>query len=148
MAASAPPARAAPTVAARPKAALLPRSQPLADPAPESERAEAPEPGPEPAETVARPAEPDWPPPEPAVGRSRTDLPWLEALPAEFRARVPPFKINVYAYSKVPGERFAIIDMKKYLPGDRIPGGALLLEIRADGLVLELEGTKFRIPRP
>jgi general secretion pathway protein B len=61
---------------------------------------------------------------------------------------MPPFKINVYAYSKSPAERFAIIDMSKYLAGDRIPGGALLLEIRADSLIFELDGTKFRVPRP
>jgi general secretion pathway protein B len=75
-------------------------------------------------------------------------IPWLSTLPANFQQRVPPIKINIFAYSKVPAERFAIIDMRKYLVGDRIPGGAALLEIRSDSLVLELDGAKFRIPRP
>jgi general secretion pathway protein B len=79
---------------------------------------------------------------------SRDDIPVLRAMPMEFRQRIPEFRINVHAYSKAPSERFAIIDMKKYLVGDRLPGGALLREIREDSLVLELDGSKFRVPRP
>lgn len=75
-------------------------------------------------------------------------VPWLSALPGGFRQRLPQFKINIFAYSSLPEERFAIIDMRKYRVGDRIPGDALLLDIRADCLVLEWEGQKFRFPRP
>jgi len=75
-------------------------------------------------------------------------VPFLHALPIDFQQRVGPIAINVFAYSEQPEERFAIIDMKKYRTGDRIQGGAELLEIRSDSLVLQAEGRKFRVPRP
>jgi general secretion pathway protein B len=94
-------------------------------------------------------------PPGPVEGRPdsgeaarRGDLPLLRELPRDFRERVPEFRINIHAYSEAPAERFAIIDMKKYRAGDALPGGAVLREIRADGLVLDLDGTKFRVARP
>jgi general secretion pathway protein B len=68
-------------------------------------------------------------------------------MPAAFREHIPPFRISMYAYSKAPEERFVIIDMKKYRAGDRVLGGALLLEIQPDNLILELDGDRFRIPR-
>jgi len=75
-------------------------------------------------------------------------IPFFNALPIDFQQRVGPITINVFAYSEQPEERFAIIDMKKYRAGDRIQGGAELLEIRSDSLVLRSEGRKFRVPRP
>jgi len=117
---AAPPAYAQPQSAPRSKLALLPPISPEA----RSEATAA-------SRTPARDA-----------------IPWLNALPAEFRQRLPEFRINIFAYSPDPEERFAIIDMQKYRVGERIPGDALLLEIRADCLILELDGQKFRYPRP
>jgi general secretion pathway protein B len=77
----------------------------------------------------------------------RAGTPHLRDLPVEFQEKVPPFKITMFAYSKNPGERFVIIDMKKSRVGDRLPGGMLLLEIQSENLVLELDGQKFMIPR-
>ncbi|SMF95158.1 general secretion pathway protein B [Methylomagnum ishizawai] len=103
-------------------------------------------PPPRPAEED-RGDEADQPAPQ-AERLAHDPIPWLSALPGEFRQRLPQFKINIFAYSSLPEERFAIIDMRKYRVGDRIPGEALLLDIRADCLVLEWEGQKFRFPRP
>lgn len=75
-------------------------------------------------------------------------IPFLDALPADIQQRLPPLKINLFAYSPVPAERFAIIDMKRYNVGDSIAGGPAVVEIRSDSLVLQLGGTKFRIHRP
>jgi general secretion pathway protein B len=97
------------------------------------------------ARTPITDAEMDSPEPD---GAEPDDIPWLSTMSPSFQQRISPIKINIFAYSKVPAERFAIIDMRKYLVGDRIPGGAALLEIRSDSLVLELDGAKFRIPRP
>ncbi|MFN5746088.1 MAG: general secretion pathway protein GspB [Methylococcaceae bacterium] len=69
-------------------------------------------------------------------------IPHLNDLPPEVRERIPPMKISLYAYSKIPAERFVIIDTKKYRAGDRI-AAALLLEIQEDNLLLELDGQKF-----
>lgn len=86
------------------------------------------------------------PPPRPLADEPA--IPFIHALPIDFQQRVGPITINVFAYSEQPEERFAIIDMKKYRVGDSIQGGAELLEIRSDSLVLRTEGRKFRIPRP
>jgi general secretion pathway protein B len=75
-------------------------------------------------------------------------LPMFADLAPDFQEKLPEFRINVFAYSKLPAERFAIIDMKKYRVGERIPGGALLQEIQPEWLVMELDGQKFRYPRP
>ncbi|HYE36943.1 general secretion pathway protein GspB [Methylocaldum sp.] len=90
--------------------------------------------------------EPRDPPPQDLADKPA--IPFLHAMPVDFQQRMAPITINVFAYSEQPEERFAIIDMKKYRVGDRIQGGAELLEIRSDSLVLQSEGRKFRIPRP
>lgn len=77
----------------------------------------------------------------------RGGTPDLRELPLDFQERVPPMKISMFAYSKNPAERFVIIDMRKYRPGDRLPGGILLLSIQAENLLLELDGQKFLVPR-
>ena len=77
----------------------------------------------------------------------RGGTPDLHELPLDFQERVPPMKISMFAYSKNPAERFVIIDMRKYRPGDRLPGGILLLSIQAENLLLELDGQKFLVPR-
>lgn len=83
-----------------------------------------------------------------AAGRSgRNGIPYLRELPLGFQERIPPIKITMFAYARNPAERFVIIDMKKHRVGDQIPGGALLLEIQAENLLLELEGQKFLLPR-
>ncbi|MGR8933436.1 MAG: general secretion pathway protein GspB [Gammaproteobacteria bacterium] len=65
----------------------------------------------------------------------------------DIRSRLPPLTVNVLAYASKPEERFAVINMTKYVHGDVIPGGAVLLEILPDGLLLELDGMKFRMPQ-
>ena len=54
-------------------------------------------------------------------------------------------KINVLAYSNNPAERFAVINMVKYSKGDRLPGGEILQDIQADGVVLEFNGRRFMV---
>lgn len=75
--------------------------------------------------------------------KEQDGIPHLNDLPPEVRERIPPMRISLYAYSKIPAERFVIIDMKKYRAGDRIAGTALLLEIQQENLLLELDGQKF-----
>jgi general secretion pathway protein B len=82
------------------------------------------------------------------IPATKDSPPFLDALPADIQQRLPPLKINLFAYAPAPAERFAIIDMKRYNVGDTIEGGPLLVEIRSDSLVLQLGGTKFRVRRP
>jgi general secretion pathway protein B len=81
------------------------------------------------------------------IGRTRQGLPRLSELPDAIQQRVPSFKITMFAYSENPQERFIIVNMKKYSAGDVLPGGVLLIEIRAEDLVAEMDGQKFLIPR-
>lgn len=62
---------------------------------------------------------------------------------------LPKPKINVYAYtSHADGERFVIIQDRKYREGDRIDGGAVVRRIEENGMTLEYAGQTYRIPRP
>lgn len=81
------------------------------------------------------------------MAHSRQGLPRLSELPEAIQQRVPSFKITMFAYSENPQERFIIVNMKKYSAGDVLPGGVLLIEIRAEDLVAEMDGQKFLIPR-
>lgn len=76
---------------------------------------------------------------------ARESTPLLDPRPMEQQREMPELKINVLAYSSVPEERFAVINMVKYGKGDHLPGGAVLTEIQADGVILELNGSRFRI---
>lgn len=74
-------------------------------------------------------------------------FPRLNDLPEAFQSRIPSFRITMFAYSENPQDRFVIVNMKKLVAGDLLPGGVLLIEIRAENLVGELDGQKFLIPR-
>ncbi|MEY4685859.1 MAG: hypothetical protein RLZ25_2318 [Pseudomonadota bacterium] len=74
-------------------------------------------------------------------------LPMINDMPEAFRSRIPSFRITMFAFSENPQDRFIIVNMKKLVAGDVLPGGVLLIEIRAENLVGELDGQKFLIPR-
>ena len=76
------------------------------------------------------------------------DIPSLIDLPFEFRQTVPKFTINVFVYSEHPEERFVIIDMVKYKPGQQIKDAMVLKEIRPDSLVVVYQNRAFQIERP
>ena len=78
----------------------------------------------------------------------KNDIPFLSDLPFEFRQTVPKFTINVFVYSQNPEERFVMIDMVKYKPGQQIKNAMVLKEIRQDSLVVVYQNRAFRIERP
>jgi general secretion pathway protein B len=55
------------------------------------------------------------------------------------------YRINVIAYASAPEERFAIIDMTRYITGDRLPDGAVVEAIEQNGVVLKRNGRLIRI---
>lgn len=81
------------------------------------------------------------------TNRVGSGLPMINDMPEAFRSRIPSFRITMFAYAENPQERFVIVNMKKLVAGDVLPGGVLLIEIRAENLVGELDGQKFLIPR-
>ena len=78
----------------------------------------------------------------------KKDIPFLIDLPFEFRQTVPKFTINVFVYSQRPEERFVMIDMVKYKPGQQIKDAMELKEIRPDSLVVVYQNRAFQIERP
>lgn len=86
--------------------------------------------------------------PAPATLPAKDDLPFLNELPAEFRRTVPKLPINVFVYSPAPDERFVMIDMVKYTPGQLIKDQLELKDIRPDSLVVSYNNRLFKIKRP
>lgn len=69
--------------------------------------------------------------------------------PVEPADGLPRPRINVYAYTaRVDGDRFVIIQNRKYREGDRIEGGPVVRRIEENGMTLEFAGQTYRIPRP
>lgn len=86
--------------------------------------------------------------PAPLPVPARSDLPFLNELPAEFSRSLPDLPINVFSYSSSPAERFVMIDMVKYVPGQRIKDLLELKEIRPDSIVVSYNDRTFKIRRP
>ncbi|MDO9168014.1 MAG: general secretion pathway protein GspB [Methylobacter sp.] len=78
----------------------------------------------------------------------KNDLLFLNDLPFDFRQTVPKFTINVFVYSQQPEDRWVMIDMVKYKPGQQIKNALLLQEIRPDSLVVVYQNRTFQIKRP
>lgn len=85
--------------------------------------------------------------PEPQPERAN-DIPWLREMPFEFRQTVPKMNINVFVYASDPSERFVLIDMVKYKPGQDTKDGVGIVEIKQDGLVVRYDGKIFMVERP
>ncbi|MDD1620889.1 MAG: general secretion pathway protein GspB [Methylococcaceae bacterium] len=85
---------------------------------------------------------------KPAPVPIKSDLPFLDELPADFRRSLPDLPINVFSYSSTPSERFVMIGMVKYVPGQNIKDVLELKEIRPDSIVVSYEGRTFKIKRP
>ena len=71
----------------------------------------------------------------------------LDALPAALRAGLPPLHIDAHVWSDDPAQRFAVIDLKRRAVGDALGGGATLVEITAEGVVIEVAGRRATIAR-
>ncbi len=67
---------------------------------------------------------------------------------AETRNNQPKLNINVFSYAEKPEDRFVIIDMVKYKPGQLINGSAKLKEIRSDSIVLQDQNGTYTVDRP
>jgi general secretion pathway protein B len=78
-------------------------------------------------------------------GATRGEVATLDALPTPVRAALPPLHIDAHVWSDDPAQRFAIIDLKRRVVGDALGGGATLVEITADGVVVEVAGQRVSI---
>jgi general secretion pathway protein B len=71
-------------------------------------------------------------------------LPSVAVLAAEGVA-VPPLHLELHAFSAQPRDRFVFINGRKYVEGDRLVEGPLLVAIEPTGAVLTHAGRRFML---
>jgi general secretion pathway protein B len=74
-------------------------------------------------------------------------LPTLATLAPAERQALPPLKVSMFVWSPEPVRRFAIVDGNRVGEGALLAGGTVV-EIRPDGVVLELQGRRVLLARP
>lgn len=114
-------------------------------PASAATRANVPPPAPLPLPVPLPP--PDFAAPPPTAP-SAPALPSLAELPATERGALPPLRITMHVYAEVAAQRFAIIDGHRVSEGALLADGVMVAEIVRDGVVLDLRGRRFWLPRP
>ncbi|MGB0895143.1 MAG: general secretion pathway protein GspB [Parashewanella sp.] len=73
-------------------------------------------------------------------------IPKYGELPAGLQLQVPEFNINAHMYSSNASQRRLSVDGKEMKEGDKIRGKLKIIEIRPRDVVLEVAGTKFKVP--
>jgi general secretion pathway protein B len=62
---------------------------------------------------------------------------------AELNGKLPELRLDLHVYAATPAERYAFINMHKVREGDITPEGVRVLQITAEGVVLDYRGTEF-----
>lgn len=70
----------------------------------------------------------------------------LRDMPSGFVSNLPTMNIDIHSYDSLPSKRYVWINMEKYREGDYLAEGPLLIEILAEGVVLEHLGARFILP--
>jgi general secretion pathway protein B len=83
--------------------------------------------------------------PPPAQSQRGSRLPTADEVMA--RGGVPDLRLELHVYSNRPQERFAFINSRKYREGETLAEGPQVEEITPDGVVLNLRGNRFLLPR-
>jgi len=74
-------------------------------------------------------------------------VPSVAVLDPSTRGSLPPMKLSMHVYDPDPTRRFAIIDGQRVTEGAQL-GSAIVLEIRRDGVLLDVSGRRVLLPRP
>jgi general secretion pathway protein B len=83
--------------------------------------------------------------PSPAT-RAPPRPPTLRELPAELRARFPELVLQVHVHNAEPGRRWIMVANRRHGEGAVLDGGVRVIEIVADGVIFELDGTQLFWP--
>ena len=75
------------------------------------------------------------------------DTPLFWQLPYNVRKDLPAFTVSMHVYSADPAKRFVVINGDRKAEGDTLGTDIALREIRTDGVVLEIKGQRFLVPR-
>lgn len=120
-------------------------ASPLEQPAPAAAPATAPA-----APAAAVPATPRATPPVSPASKPAAAAPAYPSvweLPYSIRKDLPALNLTLHMYAAVPADRFVVVNGERHGEGDEIADGVTLVQISADGVVLEFKGQRFTFPR-
>ena len=75
------------------------------------------------------------------------DVPTLLDLRARGVLSLPDLHLDIHVYSEAAAERFVFVNMVKHHEGSALAEGPRVAEITVDGVVLEYQGRRFKLPR-
>ncbi len=79
-----------------------------------------------------------------AVEATQAPVPTLRQLPLALQREIPAVEIGGYIYSQTVADRSVLINQHLLREGEQIAAGLTLEKIRADGVVLDYRGHRFR----
>lgn len=68
-----------------------------------------------------------------------------DQLSAQTRRKLGKLQLDITVFSKQPGQRFVVINDRRYRQGDWLRPGLLLEQISADGATLNYRGHRFML---
>ncbi len=71
----------------------------------------------------------------------------VHQLPFATRQQLPELKINVHVFDPEPENRMVVINGVSFVIGDDVEGVAQVKDITAEGVVIDMAGTVFMIPK-
>jgi hypothetical protein len=86
------------------------------------------------------------PEPLPATAVPRATTPMFAELSATQRASIPSISIDAHFWSADPARRFVMLNMARFSAGDLVRPGLRVVEIHADSVEFDWQGTRFRLP--
>lgn len=81
----------------------------------------------------------------PTSRRAAADLPTADEIMAP--SGLPELKLELHVYANDAAQRFVFINSHKYREGENLAEGPRVEQIRSDGVVLSLRGSRFLLPR-
>lgn len=83
----------------------------------------------------------------PAAARDRARVLTIDEVRVNGSLQMTDLHLDIHVYSETPAERFVFINMTKYREQSQLEEGPKVLEITAEGVILEHEGVTFLLPR-
>jgi len=80
--------------------------------------------------------------------RAYQEIPFFWELPTSYRKGISTLAVTIHVYSSDPTQRILFINNHEYKSGDRTREGAKIQEIVPQGVVLSINGKRFKLPRP
>ncbi|MDT8386132.1 MAG: general secretion pathway protein GspB [Thiogranum sp.] len=82
----------------------------------------------------------------PSKPAATTELPVWPQIPERLLAELSGgLRLDVHVYSEAPEERFVLINLARYKEGESLRDGPLIEAIYPQGVILSLQGQRFRL---